>query len=138
MTAVHFNRPLELAGSMAHTVLGPCVVCAMNAKGEQVTATRERWQAAQQDDDRKAPPVYIPWSDSYGAINDAVIVAINDMFPGLLMPVCWDHCGAIAPADPAPLCTWCNGTGHKKTGLEAARGPLPPGFGNGSHKRGRG
>jgi hypothetical protein len=141
MTQIHYNMPPELLEYEAeHPAAAPglCLVCLMNAKGEQVVATRDTWQPLAHDGDDSGPAAWMPYNVR-SDIREAVIVGICDMFPGQLMPLCWDHLAAIAPANPLPLCRWCGGTGHKAGGLEAASGPLPPGLGgNGSHKRGRG
>jgi hypothetical protein len=139
MTRVHYSIPPEVAEHAAARSLGPCLPCLLRAKGRQVIAHRPEWQAALNDGDDTGE-LWIPY-DVQSDIREAVAVGMVDMFPGVLVPVCWDDMGAIEPPNPVPLCKWCGGTGHKATGLEPAAGPLPlpPGLGgNGSHKRGRG
>ena len=134
MTQVHYTMPPELTEHAASRSLGPCLICLMMAKGDQVTRTRDIWQPLV-NDGQEGKPKWIAYAEK-ADIREAVIVGINDFFPGVLLPLCWDHLGAIAPPDPAKPCSWCNGTGRAK-GIEAARGPLPPGLANGG-KRGRG
>lgn len=140
MTAVHYTPPpvLQSAASL-HETGRICLVCLMNAKGEQVTRTREIWQPLVADG-KTTEQRWIEFAgqDEHAGIREAVVIGICDMFPGLMMPLCWDHLGAIAPPDPRPACTWCNGSGRKGSGIQPAAGPLPPGLSNGSHKRGRG
>lgn len=136
MTNVHYNMPPELAEHAAARSLGPCLVCLMFAKGDQVEGSRETWQPLVNDGDATAQK----WIEYPGnPIREAVMHGINDFFPnGPLMPLCWDHSAAIAPPAPADPCKWCNGTGRKTNAkIQPASGALPPGFLNGSRdKRG--
>jgi hypothetical protein len=139
MTTVIFNPPPDI--DVSHG-LGPCLACLMCAKGAQVEATRESWQAAIRDGDDTGLlampyPVNSPAADA-PRIWDAIVVGLCDMFPTMLAPVCWTHLAAISPPNPEPLCKWCGGRGTKAdAGIQAARGSLPPSaFKNGSHRHG--
>lgn len=135
MTRIHFHQPPELTEHAAMRSLGPCIVCLMFAKGDQITRTREMWEPLANDGHDDAQKWY-EYAEHYD-IREAVLVGMNDQIQGLLMPLCWDHLAPMARPDPRALCGWCHGSGRKQSKqIEAASGPLPPAFKNG--KRGVG
>ena len=141
MTRVYYGRPPALAGcATVHDAGQLCLVCLMFAKGDQVARTRDIWQPLVNDGDDTSART-IPWADK-STIREADLHGICDLFPGLLVPLCWDHLGAIAPPDPAPPdpappCTWCSGTGRKPgRGVQPATA-LPPGLNGGKTNRRR-
>lgn len=128
MTNIHFNLPPELqrAGEFAPEAYdyGPCIICLMFAKGDQVDKTEDQWKAALEAAKDPKPPdeVWIPYPPGCGNIRAAVCEGITDAIPGMLelVPLCWDHLGAMRRA-PA----------KSESKLFPARGALPPGGLNG-------
>lgn len=122
MTNIHFSLPPELQqnGKFAED-LGPCLVCLMFAKGDQVDATEDRWKAALEDAKTAKPGTeyWIPYPDTCGNIRAAVCEGITDAIPGFMDVVllCWDHLGAMRRAPAAA-----------ESKLFPARVPLPPGL----------
>ena len=140
MTLINWLMPAELVEA-SRSDLGPCVICVMAAKGTQVLDSRPAWEPLAADGDMISQ-VWIPAAEKTPArnrpvINEAFMVGICELFPGVLMPVCWQHVGAIdPPVAPGPACTWCEGTGVKKQAPPQLGGGLA--LPNGYKKRGTG
>lgn len=109
MTRVYFHMPpeVESAGTAGGLGLegtgGLCLPCMMFAKGDQVQATEAVWDEATRDghDDRQK---WIEYDAAKlgGPVRAACVMGVSDIpgMPSCLVPVCWDHLGALRRLQP--------------------------------------